>query len=450
MEVTLLSLSVIPAEDVISIGETTQFNALGSFSNDSTTDVTATVTWTISDTTIATVSSGGLATGVAGGTVTITATDDETGQSATATLTVVGAEQLRSEEQTAILGRTVDATQQERDAFGGVVAAILGEGVEITGAAITVSNTDAGLIIELPATGLTGGQEITGDLNTALGNLTLETTDGQGTATIGLGVGLSVKGSALLAVTDQGIDVIIENPQLTFQPTAPDATLLEGGSESVTEIGVDFQVELDNLPDDASLSVQFAKAPSAFQESPGATFQLAAQEAGGTIEDETEDIAFSINVVRSGITNQGLGSNTVTLTVSKSWYDQKVAEDKFIVITKIDDEGNVFTVPTTCVVSGDVVRCTADFTGSAGGLLYFYPAGRRSRSPGHGHADSDAAYLQPGVAATYTHAYPGIADAYARTGNGVAEPNAVAFINCRASPNADGHARATPNDTSGG
>ena len=124
----------------------------------------------------------------------------------------------------------------------------------------------------------------------------------------------------------------------------------------------------DNLD---ALSGLFAKDPSAFQESPGATFVLAAQEAGGTIEDETEDIAFSINVVRSGITNQDLGSNAVTMTVSKSWYDQKVAEDKFIIITKIDDEGNVFTTSTTCAVSGDVVMCTADFTGSAGGFSIF-------------------------------------------------------------------------------
>ena len=165
----------------------------------------------------------------------------------------------------------------------------------------------------------------------------------------------------------------MERPTLKFASQAPDTALLDGGSESVTQIGVDFQVGLSNLPDGASLSVQFAKDASAFVDNPGATFQLAAQEAGGTIENEVEDVAFLVNVTRGGITNQDLGDNTVAMTVSKTWYDQKLAEGKVIAITKIDDSGNIFfeSTPIICVVSGDSVTCTTDLIGGAGGFSVF-------------------------------------------------------------------------------
>ena len=266
----------------------------------------------------------------------------------------------------------IGATQPELDTLQDAVTSILGSGVEIaTEAPIKVVTRDEGLVIELPASGLTSGQKAAGELNATLGNLTLDTMAGQGTATINLGGDLSVEGSANLVVTDEGIDVVIEDARLRLQPEAPDATLLEGGSESVTQVGVDFQVELNNLPNGASLSVQFSKDASAFLDSPGTTFQLAAQEVGGTIENETEDVAFSVNVTESGITNQDLGDNTVAMAASKAWYDQMLAEGKVIVITKIDDSGNVYTAVATCVVSGDVVNCIADFTGSAGGFSVF-------------------------------------------------------------------------------
>ena len=76
-------------------------------------------------------------------------------------------------------------------------------------------------------------------------------------------------------------------------------------------------------------------------------------------------------MVKSGITNEDLGNNTTTMAVSKAWYDQRLAEGKDIFITKIDDEGNVFTVMATCVVKGDIVKCSAEFTGEAGGFSNF-------------------------------------------------------------------------------
>lgn len=92
LEVTnarLLSLQVSPATASVQAGTTQQFTAQGSYSDGSTADVTSSATWTTSNDAIATVSSTGLATGVAGGgPVTLTTTLGEV--SATAQLSVTG------------------------------------------------------------------------------------------------------------------------------------------------------------------------------------------------------------------------------------------------------------------------------------------------------------------------------------------------------------------------
>src|SRR5438105_12790313 len=68
------------------IGETTQFIATGSLNGGSTQKLTSQVTWASSNTQVATITSGGLATAVAPGTTTITASSG--GTIATAALTV--------------------------------------------------------------------------------------------------------------------------------------------------------------------------------------------------------------------------------------------------------------------------------------------------------------------------------------------------------------------------
>ncbi len=69
---TLLSITVTPLATTIGTGQTQQFTATGTYSDGSQKPVAA--TWTSSDTTVATISDLGLATGVGAGTTTITAT----------------------------------------------------------------------------------------------------------------------------------------------------------------------------------------------------------------------------------------------------------------------------------------------------------------------------------------------------------------------------------------
>ncbi len=83
---TLTSISVTPSTVQIITGTTQQFTATGTYSDNSTKDLTSSVTWTSSNTSIATISGTGLATGVTTGYSTIEATDGNI--SGTATLMV--------------------------------------------------------------------------------------------------------------------------------------------------------------------------------------------------------------------------------------------------------------------------------------------------------------------------------------------------------------------------
>lgn len=70
----LTSIAVTPGDPSIETGATQQFSATGTFS-DGTTQPISNVTWTVSPTSVATISLTGLATGVAAGSATVTATN---------------------------------------------------------------------------------------------------------------------------------------------------------------------------------------------------------------------------------------------------------------------------------------------------------------------------------------------------------------------------------------
>ncbi len=71
---TLQSITISPQNATIGKGTTLQLTATGNYSDSSTQDLTALVTWTSSDSTLVSITSAGLATARQFGTVTITAT----------------------------------------------------------------------------------------------------------------------------------------------------------------------------------------------------------------------------------------------------------------------------------------------------------------------------------------------------------------------------------------
>ncbi len=82
----LVSIAITPASPNVPIGATRQLTATGTYTDSSTQDLTAMVTWTSSDPTLATIDGSGLATAVALGTPTITATDGAITGSTTVTV----------------------------------------------------------------------------------------------------------------------------------------------------------------------------------------------------------------------------------------------------------------------------------------------------------------------------------------------------------------------------
>jgi hypothetical protein len=83
---TLSTITVAPSDASISLGGTQQFTATGNFSDGTTENLTAQVTWTSSDVGVATISAGGLASTAGKGSTTITAKLN--GISGTTSLTV--------------------------------------------------------------------------------------------------------------------------------------------------------------------------------------------------------------------------------------------------------------------------------------------------------------------------------------------------------------------------
>ncbi|MDH4122143.1 MAG: Ig-like domain-containing protein [Deltaproteobacteria bacterium] len=88
----LQSITVTPANPSIALGQTQTFTATGNYSDGSQAALTTGLTWTSSNTGVATVNNSGVASSVAsGGPVTITVTDNATAISGTASLTVTPA-----------------------------------------------------------------------------------------------------------------------------------------------------------------------------------------------------------------------------------------------------------------------------------------------------------------------------------------------------------------------
>jgi Big-like domain-containing protein len=84
---TLVSLAVAPSSQFTPKGNTQQFTATGTFSDQSTQDLTDIVLWTTSAAKVASIGSGGMATAETVGTATISATSSDISAAATLTVT---------------------------------------------------------------------------------------------------------------------------------------------------------------------------------------------------------------------------------------------------------------------------------------------------------------------------------------------------------------------------
>jgi hypothetical protein len=188
---TLVSIGVTPTTPTIPAGTTRQFAATGTYTDGSSQDLTTTATWTSSNEPIATVStaagSQGLATGVAQGSATITATVGSV--SGGTTLTVNPA---------TLVSITVTPPNS---------SVPQGTNVQFTATGNYTSGPPQDLTTQATWGSSTGGVSIS---NTA-GSRGLASTLGQGASTITATVG-SITGSTLLSVTPATLTSIAVTP----------------------------------------------------------------------------------------------------------------------------------------------------------------------------------------------------------------------------------------------
>jgi len=204
---TLVSIAVTPATATIGINATQQFTATGTFSDNSTKDVTTQSAWTSSNTGTATVGAAtGLATGVAGGTVTITATDGAI--KGTAQLTVSSGPTLKS---IAVMPSTANISVNGTQQFTATGTFSDNSTKDVTTQSVwKSSNTEVATVGA--GTGLATGVG-------AGGPVTITAT----------GIGTEISGTAMLTVSNVPFTLTINPPPGgVFGPVAPGGTLPVG------------------------------------------------------------------------------------------------------------------------------------------------------------------------------------------------------------------------------
>ncbi|EHH1078914.1 hypothetical protein J7I01_004629, partial [Vibrio parahaemolyticus] len=217
------ALAVTPPTETTPAGLTKPFTATATYSDASTDDVTNSVSWTSSDTGIATIESNGIATGVNPGSVTITASDATSGETATASLDV-----------TAAVVSSIDVTPANVEVPAGLTQAFT--------AMATLSNGDMQDITEDPATSWTSSAPSVATVSSSgsdKGTATGVTPGGPATITA---ANNGVNGSALLTVTTAKLESITVEPNPITVGVAKTGNLTatghysDGSSSNITSL----------------------------------------------------------------------------------------------------------------------------------------------------------------------------------------------------------------------
>ena len=170
----LVSITITPANPVLLLGTLQQFTATGTFSDQSTQDITGSVTWASSNDSVASVGGGGLASALALGSLTISASSNSVSAS---TAVSVQAAELSSITIRPGNGKMAQLTSQQFRAIGTYTD---GSTRNVTGKVAWTSSSPA--VAEIARRGLVsalapGTATITATLGSLSGSTTLEVTN---------------------------------------------------------------------------------------------------------------------------------------------------------------------------------------------------------------------------------------------------------------------------------
>lgn len=166
----IVAMTISPTSGLVAPGATTQFTVSGTLGNNQTEDVTGMVNWSSSNTSVATITQAGLATGVALGTTTITAAATSGGVKVTAPLLVSNTTSITVTPATATIvpGGTQQLTATDQTSKN-ISSSVTWTSSDTTQA--TVSNT--GLVTVLSTATPSGSVTITATLGTLTGTCTV-------------------------------------------------------------------------------------------------------------------------------------------------------------------------------------------------------------------------------------------------------------------------------------
>lgn len=229
----LTGIQVLPSTAealAVPLGHDLQFTAIGSYSDGSTADVTASVSWESSDLSVATISLAGIATPVATGTASITATDMGSGVSASVAMSVTAADlfllSISPIDPTILIGTTLQLEASgllEDDSTVDYTGSVSWTSSDETVA--TVSPTGLATALALGSTTITATDPVSG----ASDSITLQVTDVPAAlAYVVLSRGSVIGGSTTVAITGTVV--------LTSYATDPVLVTLASTNESVVTV----------------------------------------------------------------------------------------------------------------------------------------------------------------------------------------------------------------------
>jgi hypothetical protein len=164
---TLTGITVGPSNQSLNVGSTLQMSARGTYDDGSSKTITGSVTWSSSSPDVATISSGGLVTGVASGTTTISADQDTIEGQATVNVVLnnVTALQINPTNPTVIKGGTQNftctATVSGQSTRPDVTATVTWALPGVTDSSISITNGQNPAVLSVTTSAQSGTYQLT-------------------------------------------------------------------------------------------------------------------------------------------------------------------------------------------------------------------------------------------------------------------------------------------------
>jgi uncharacterized protein YjdB len=172
----LTSVAISPSSSSVEVGKTMQLTAVGGYDDGTSKKLTSDVSWSSSDSTVATVSSSGLLQGINPGTATITASHLDKSGTTTALITLINVESI------VVAPSTSSIRSGETQAF--TATAILKDGTSVDATEAVTWNSSNQDVAKIASTGVAIGNTVSSVQTTTITATSGSTVSNQVTLTV--------------------------------------------------------------------------------------------------------------------------------------------------------------------------------------------------------------------------------------------------------------------------